>query len=67
MSDGPLLTGALILAVLAVIAFLWPRWIAWPFGTLAGWLALNLCIRNWRRGARRQQRGGHGATDDVGG
>jgi cardiolipin synthase len=53
VSEGPLLTGALILAALAVISFLWPRWIAWPFGTLAGWLALNLLIRNWRRGARR--------------
>ncbi|MHB1272230.1 MAG: phospholipase D-like domain-containing protein [Rhodanobacter sp.] len=47
-SSGPLLAGALALAALAVITILWPAWIGWPFGVLAGWLALNLGIRSWR-------------------
>lgn len=65
VSEGPVLTGALILAALAAaIAFWWPKLIAWPFGTLVGWLALNLWIRHWRRGARRQNRRGHRDTDD---
>ncbi|MFC5435130.1 phosphatidylserine/phosphatidylglycerophosphate/cardiolipin synthase family protein [Rhodanobacter umsongensis] len=47
-SGGPLIIGTLALALLAVIAILWPAWIGWPFGILAGWFALNLGIRAWR-------------------
>ena len=54
-SSGPLLTGALALAALAVITILWPAWIGWPFGVLAGWLAFNLGIRGWRLRQRRQR------------
>jgi cardiolipin synthase len=46
-SSGPLFIGTLALAALAVIAILWPAWIGWPFGALAGWFALNLGIRAW--------------------
>ncbi|OOG56323.1 cardiolipin synthase B [Rhodanobacter sp. C03] len=52
-SSGPLLIGTLTLAALAVIAILWPAWIGWPFGVLAGWFALNLGIRGWRLRKRR--------------
>jgi cardiolipin synthase len=47
-SSGPLFIGTLVLIALAVIAILWPAWIGWPFGVLAGWFALNLGIRAWR-------------------
>ncbi|MHB1058002.1 MAG: phospholipase D-like domain-containing protein [Rhodanobacter sp.] len=52
-SSGPLLIGTLVLAVLAVVAFLWPAWIGWPFGIFAAWFALNLGIRSWRLRQRR--------------
>jgi cardiolipin synthase len=52
-SSGPLLIGTLVLAVLAVVAFLWPAWIGWPFGVFAAWFALNLGIRGWRVRKRR--------------
>ena len=61
-SNGPLFIGTLVLAGLAVVAILWPAWIAWPFGGLAGWFALNLGIRIWQR--RRTRRGDpHEAAD----
>lgn len=58
-SIGPLLIGTLILAGLAVVAFLWPAWIAWPMGALAAWFALNLGVgilrlQQHRRLARQQ-------------
>jgi cardiolipin synthase len=34
---------------------LWPRWIAWPIGMLAAWMALNLGIRSWRMRERRRR------------
>ncbi len=52
-SSGPLFIGTLALIALAVIAILWPAWIGWPFGVLAGWFALNLGIRAWRVRKRR--------------
>jgi cardiolipin synthase A/B len=52
-SSGPLFIGTLALTMLAVIAILWPAWIGWPFGVLAGWFALNLGIRAWRVQRRR--------------
>ncbi len=52
-SSGPLFIGTLALIALAVIAILWPAWIGWPFGALAGWFALNLGIRAWRVRKRR--------------
>ena len=52
-SSGPLFIGTLALATLAVIAILWPAWIGWPFGIVAGWFALNLGIRAWRVRRRR--------------
>ena len=42
---GPLLAGIVILAALAVMAFLRPVWISWPLGAVAGWFAFNLGIR----------------------
>ncbi len=52
-SSGPLFIGTLALAALAVVAILWPAWVGWPFGVLAGWFALNLAIRGWRVRRRR--------------
>lgn len=52
-SSGPLFIGTVVLAALAVIAILWPAWIGWPFGAVAGWFALNLGIRSWRLRKRR--------------
>jgi len=52
-SSGPLFIGTLGLTALAVIAILWPAWIGWPFGVIAGWFALNLGIRSWRLRKRR--------------
>ena len=51
---GALLVSTLLLGVLAVIAILWPAWIGWPVGVIAGWFAFNLAIAGWR--ARREQR-----------
>jgi cardiolipin synthase len=49
---GPLFGGAALLAVLAVVALLWPAVVAWPIALFAAWFALNLGIRAWR--LRRQ-------------
>jgi cardiolipin synthase len=53
-SSGPLFIGTVVLAAVAVIAILWPAWIGWPFGAVAGWFALNLGIRSWRLRKRRR-------------
>jgi cardiolipin synthase A/B len=52
VASGPLLTGTVVCAAAAIVAILWPAWIGWPFGALAGWMALNLGIRSWRRRRR---------------
>jgi cardiolipin synthase len=51
----PWLTTAMVFAVVAVVAVLWPAAIGWPFAALAGWLALNLGIRGWRQRARNRR------------
>jgi len=53
----PWLTTAVVFAVIAVVAVLWPAAIGWPFGALAGWLALNLGVRGWRQRARNRRAG----------
>lgn len=42
---GILLGGACVLLAAAVVAFLWPRILAWPFALLAGWTALSLLFK----------------------
>lgn len=54
-SSGPWLGGMLALLVVAVVAFLWPAWISWPIGALAGWFALNLGVAGWHGWKRRQR------------
>jgi cardiolipin synthase len=54
-SSGPLFIGTVALAALAVIAILWPAWIGWPFGLMAGWFALSLGIRAWRVRRHRER------------
>jgi cardiolipin synthase len=44
----PLLGGALLLVVIAFIAMLWPRVLAWPLGVLAAWIGVSLAAR-WAR------------------
>lgn len=64
-SGAPLFIGTVVLAMLAVVAFLWPAWIAWPFGVVAGWFAFNLGIRTWRlRRRRREPHEAHEAHED---
>jgi cardiolipin synthase A/B len=53
-SGIPLLVGTLGLALLAVVAALWPAWIGWPFAVIALWFSLNLGIRGWRLSQRRR-------------
>ena len=62
-SARPLLVGTLVLAVLAVIASLWPAWIGWPFAALSAWFALNLGIRGWH--VHRQRQRHDGDSDDA--
>ncbi|WP_460877104.1 phospholipase D-like domain-containing protein [Rhodanobacter koreensis] len=62
-SSGPLVVGTLALALLSVIAILWPAWIGWPFGVLAAWFAFNLGIRSWRV-RKRRRRALHEADSD---
>lgn len=54
-SSMPLLAGTVGLALLAVIAALWPAFIGWPFAVLAAWFSLNLGIRGWRLRQRHRQ------------
>ena len=54
---APWLTAAILFAVLAMVAVLWPAAIGWPFGALAGWTALNLVVRGWRQRARNRRGG----------
>jgi cardiolipin synthase len=44
-----MLYGAVMLAGIAAVAFLWPRLLAWPAGALCGWLAVALLLRARRR------------------
>jgi cardiolipin synthase A/B len=53
---GTLTGAALVLALLAVIAILWPAAIGWPVGALAAWFALNTGIRAWQLRQRRLRR-----------
>ncbi|HEY7409883.1 MAG TPA: phospholipase D-like domain-containing protein [Vicinamibacteria bacterium] len=41
--------GGVALTVVAAVAFLWPRLVAWPLGALCLWLALSLLLRAFRR------------------
>jgi cardiolipin synthase len=61
-SSMPLLIGTVVLAMLAVVAALWPAWIGWPFAVIAAWFALNLGVRGWR--LRRQHRSTSTDLDD---
>lgn len=42
---GALLTGALVLGLLAVVAILWPRLLAWPLALLLAWFGASLALR----------------------
>jgi cardiolipin synthase A/B len=53
---GTLTSAALLLALLASIAILWPAAIGWPVGALAAWFAINTGIRAWQLRQRRLRR-----------
>jgi cardiolipin synthase len=53
-ASGPLFSATMGLALLALIAFLWPAWVGWPIGIIAGWFALNLGIASWRTRVHRR-------------
>ena len=54
-SRTPLLTGALLLSALALVAILRPAWVSWPLAALAAWFALNMGVRAWRTRGRRRK------------
>jgi cardiolipin synthase len=43
--------GATILGLVAIVAFLWPRMLAWPVGAISVWLCVALLVRAVRRTA----------------
>ena len=57
--SGSLVSAALLLTALAVVAIAWPALVAWPIGVLAAWFAINTGIRAWflRQRHRRRIRG----------
>ena len=58
--------GAAVL-LLAVIAVLWPRAVAWPFAALAGWIGLAALVRAWSLRRRRIRPAGRRARDPSAG
>ncbi|MDR3445476.1 MULTISPECIES: phospholipase D-like domain-containing protein [unclassified Dyella] len=63
-ATGPLLTGAIVLSLLAVVAVFWPAVIGWPLAVLAAWLAMNFGARAWRLRRRFKRRAAE--LDDAG-
>lgn len=53
---GTLLSTCGLLALLAVVAMVWPAMIGWPVGALAAWFALNTGIRAWQLRRQRVRR-----------
>ncbi len=43
--SGPLLIAGAVLLVIAILALIWPRMIAWPFAVLAIWIGASLLAR----------------------
>jgi cardiolipin synthase len=44
--------GGLLLALVAALGFLWPRFLAWPLAALSLWMGLALLVRSARRRAQ---------------
>lgn len=63
-ATGPLLIGAAILSLLAIVAIFWPAVIGWPLAVLAAWLAMNFSARAWRLRRRFKRRAAE--LDDAG-
>jgi cardiolipin synthase A/B len=53
---GTLAGAALLLAILAFVAIMWPAIIGWPLGAMAAWFAINTGIRAWQLRQRRLRR-----------
>ncbi len=62
----PLLGGAIVLVVVAVVAALWPRVLAWPLGALAAWIGISLVAR-WARMRSHALKTRREAACDTGG
>jgi hypothetical protein len=41
--------GGSILAIISLVAFIWPPLLAWPLGALSLWLAVSLLLRALRQ------------------
>jgi cardiolipin synthase len=54
---GLLPPAALLLIVLAVLAAIWPRLVAWPLALIALWVGISLLLR-WRKLKRARERVG---------
>ncbi len=61
----PLLGGALLLLVVAVVAALWPQALAWPLGALAAWVGISLAVR-WVGMRQHRRTVARSATCDTG-
>jgi hypothetical protein len=44
--------GGLLLAGVAAVGFLWPRFVAWPLAAMSLWFGLTLLARSARRASR---------------
>ncbi|RDI97463.1 cardiolipin synthase B [Dyella solisilvae] len=62
-SVSPLLTTALVLALLAIVALLWPLVLGLPLAVVAVWLSLNFVARAWQL-RRRRRRHEYPAAED---
>lgn len=60
--NGVLVVGALLLLVLSIVAFAWPRVLAWPLGLLGAWFSLGLIAR-WREARRSRSPAPRADTD----
>ena len=61
------LSAGAILLLLAVVAVIWPEWLAIPFAIFSGWLALSLFLRAYKLRTTHTddsaQRSGQGGKD----
>jgi cardiolipin synthase len=53
--SGPLLWSGLVLLVVGVIGFVWPRVVAWPLAALTLWIGVSLVVRYCGTKMRRSQ------------
>src|SRR5262249_37208649 len=58
-ADGKIMTAAaILLLVLAAVAWRWPRAVAWPLGVIGVWFAAAFLLRSFRNWRDQQSLGG---------